>query len=155
MISAVITVIVFSFLGVSTLIAQEWTKEQKEVWETVENMWIKWKANDLEGAFANVHENYLGWNNSDPMPTSKTKWMNSVKMNKDQISEEYYDIEPARIVVQGDAAVVHFYFSFSYLYTKGDEKHKIGYHGKWSEFFVKEGGEWMLLGDLTLSKGDK
>ena len=152
---AVIAAITIAFLSASTLDAQEWTKEQKEVWTEVENMWKNWQANDIDAAFANVDEGYLGWNNELPVPTSKAKWMASMKNYSDKVSRKEYNIEPVRIVVKGDAAVVHFYFSYSYLYTEDDEKHKISYKGKWSDFFIKDGGNWMLLGDFTYSKPSK
>lgn len=71
---------VLAFFLTSSVIAQEWTKEQKEVWQTVENTWSKWKANDVAGAAANLHEK-----------------------------------------------------------------------GKNVEFYVKEGGKWLLLGDMTVN----
>ena len=152
---AAIAVTMIAFLGASTLNAQEWSKEQKEVWQDVEDMWTFWKAGDLDAAFANVHADYLGWNNSSPMPMSYTKWVDGTKESKDLYSKRNFDIEPARILVHGDAAVVHYYFEFSYLYNDGEESYKGGYEGKWSAFFVKEGGKWMLLGDFTYEIPDK
>lgn len=147
---AAIAAILFAFLGASTLVAQEWTKEQKEVWQVVENQWENWQAKDIDGAFANIHENYLGWNDEMPMPTSKAKWMESMKKYAGMMSHEDYNIEPARIHVEGDAAVVHYYFS--YQMDMGGEKKWMGYKGKWSEFYIKEDGEWMMIGDFTFSE---
>ena len=149
-----IATLLIAFLGATTLNAQEWTKEQSEVWKETQEMWDKWKANDYEGAFDNVHENYLGWNQESPMPMSKEKWVSSNMEVKDMVTEREFDIEPARIVVVGDAAVVHYYYSYSYVYTKGDKKKWISDKGKWSEFYVKDNGDWMLLGDFTWSSKD-
>lgn len=149
-----IAFILFAFIGTSTLFAQEWTKEQKEVWGTIENMWVTWQAKDYDGTFANVHDSFLGWNDEDPMPTTKKKWVNSIKKYYNLTSKEDFDIEPARILIQGDAAVVHYYYSFSYLYDDGENKQMVSHNGKWAAFFIKEDGKWMLLGDMTLGDDD-
>ena len=33
-----------AFLASSTLMAQDWSKEQKEVWQSVENGWAAWAS---------------------------------------------------------------------------------------------------------------
>ena len=63
---AAIAVTMIAFLGASTLNAQEWTKDQMEVWKVIENGWAKWQEGDYDAAFANIHEKYLGWNIEDP-----------------------------------------------------------------------------------------
>ena len=138
-----------------SLHCQEWTKEQTEVWKVVEAMWSNWKAGNMEAAFADVHDNYLGWNNESPMPLSKAKWVGSMIENKDSYSHQDYDIEPARIVVQDNCAVVHYYYQFSLIIKEGDESTAMKDQGKWSEFFIKEKGKWMLIGDFTYSQTDE
>ena len=150
-----IVLLMIAILGASTMNAQEWTKDQETVWQEIENMWTYWKAGDMDAAFANVHADYLGWNNSSPMPMSYTKWVDATKESKDLYSNRNFDIEPARILVHGDAAVVHYYYSMSYTYDDGEEKNKGKDHGRWTEFFVKEGDKWMLLGDFTYEKPEK
>jgi Domain of unknown function (DUF4440) len=148
-ITMVITMI--AMIGSLTLSAQTYSNEQKAVWQEVENKWKNWKTGDLETAFANIDEEYLAWNDSDPMPTTKEKWVNGMKETLAMRSKVNYNIEPARILVRGNAAVVHYYYSFSFLLKDGKEIHNISDQGKWSEFFIKEKGEWLLIGDFTSS----
>ena len=143
--------LLIAFLAATNLTAQEWTKEQLEVWKVSQTLWEKWQANDFEGTFAYVHDSYQGWNNENPLPMSKKKWMNEVKPYMDMMSEMTYSTEPARIVVVGDAAVIHYYFSYSFVISKDDKKKWISNKGKWSEFYVKEKGQWMMIGDFTFS----
>ena len=151
--SAIMFVLI-AFLGISTVNAQEWTKEQNEVWQTVESMWANWKAMDYDAAFANVHENYQGWNNEMPLPTSKEKWMNEMKAYSANVSNPNYSIERARIVVEGDAAVVDYYFNFSFLFKDDDKSKMVNYNGKNVEFYINVKGKWMLLGDFSSSEDD-
>lgn len=85
------------------------------------------------------------------MPVSKDKWVNQMIVTKNMRTKINFSIEPARILVRDNAAVVHYYFSYSFLYTDGAESHKKSDQGNWSEFFIKENGKWMLIGDFTYS----
>jgi hypothetical protein len=145
-------ILLIGLLGNTIINAQEWTSDQKAVWQEVENMWAKWKANEIDEAFANVHEQYLGWNNSAPMPISKDKWVNSMKDFTNSISNQNYNIEPARIVIYKNVAVVHYYFEYSFVINRGDTKVKHSNSGKWSAFFVLEKSLWFLIGDFTFTE---
>lgn len=151
---AVIALTCVAFLGASTAFGQDWSKDQKEVWQTVENGWVGWKSGDTKATFATIHDKYLGWNNEDPLPTSKEKWMSMYEMYQEYSKVEYYSLDPARILVYDDNAVVYYYFEFYSVYTKGDKKKESHVEGKNVEFFVKEGGKWMLLGDMTVFEED-
>jgi len=143
---------IFSVSGVFSLQAQEWTIEQKEVWQEVENMFSNWKAGDVDAMFSNVHQDYLGWNEEAPLPMSKDKWQNSMKKYITRLTNLDFNIEPARIIVKGNVAVVHFYYEMSWGLDTREGVKDFSYKGKWSEFYIKENGKWMLLGDMTLGK---
>ncbi len=133
----------------TTVLAQEWTKEQKEVWQVVENSWSNWKVGTIEAATAYLHPQFQGWSDESPLPMDKEaviKWFQSMK---DILQLRDYMINPARIVVVGNAAVVHYYFGFTFTYTIGEEKKRVEQQGKYVEFYVKEGGKWLCLGDYT------
>ena len=143
-----------SFAFATPLTAQEWSKDQMAVWKSVEDGWAVWKSGDFDAMFNGIHEKYMGWNNQDPLPISKEKWSQMYEMWKDYIIIEYYDIQPARILVEGDNAVVYYFFNFSSVYSKGDKKKENSVEGRNVEFYVKKGGEWMLLGDMTYFEED-
>jgi hypothetical protein len=145
--------LLFLFIGFATTNAftQEWTKAQKEVWQVVEDSWMKFKTGDVEGSTAYLHEKYQGWSKNSPLPIMKDgvkKWLSEYK-NRMQI--EYYELNPARIVVIENAAVVDYTFYYELIYTHGDKKEQQEWYGKNAEFYVKEGGKWLLLGDLTIT----
>jgi hypothetical protein len=140
----------FAMFITSAALAQEWSKEQKEVWQNVDAMWSKWKASDAAGAGALLHDKYQGWNGEMPLPMGKEKMVSMFTEMKDMYKLNYYSIEPARIVVSGNAAVVDYYFYYSETVTTGDTKKQEEHHGKNVEFYVKEGGKWLLLGDMSV-----
>ncbi len=138
-----------ALLGSSTLFAQEWSKDQKEVWQTVENGWAAWASGNMEGAFDGIHDKYLGWNNERPLPMSKAKWQEMYKKYSEFMKVQYYDLEPARIVVEGDNAIVYYYFSFYSVFEMGDIKEEEDVKGRNVEFYVKDGGNWLMMGDMS------
>ena len=140
-----IAFVLCTFLFVTSALAQEWTKEQAELWKDVETSWNMWKDGDIDGALAMFHPDYLGWGTEYPMPADKakiTKWWN---MMKEDYKVMMMDLTPVRIAVVGDAAVVHYYFSF-YAEMMGEGE---SVKGKNTEFYLKENGKWLLLGDHT------
>ncbi len=145
-------VVVFAlFLASTTAFTQEWTKAQKEVWQVVEDSWAKMKAGDVDAVLAYIHEKYQGWNAEFSLPVTKEMAKRSFTEMKAAAQKFDYMLNPARIVVTDNAAVVHYYFGFQQTNVSEDKKETIqSYRGKNTEFYVKEGGKWLLLGDMTV-----
>ena len=140
-----------AFMFGSVTYGQDWNKEQTELWNLVEKSWTDWAAMDLDATLKVFHEKYKGWNDEAPLPAGLDKvekWYIVMQENLEKVS---FDLQPASIVIVDDAAVVHYYFSFSMVFKEGKKKHGTG---KNSEFYVKEGNKWKLLGDLTLFDDD-
>jgi hypothetical protein len=140
------------FSATSSAFAQEWTKTQKEVWQVVEDSWTKWKAGDIEGSIAYLHDKYQGWSDNVPLPYTKEQIRQYFQEMKNAMKIEYFELNPARIVVTENAAVVDYYYGYEATYTKGEKKETKESQGKNTEFYVKEGGKWLLLGDMTTHK---
>ena len=132
--------------------AQEWTDDQLEVWQVVESAWENWQNGNYDATFESIHEKYMGWNHEDPLPTSKEKWIKTMEMMEGYAKLSYYDLEPARIVVYKNVAVVHYYFSQTMSFTKDGETKEYNFKGKNAEFLVKEKDLWLLIGDMTFWK---
>jgi len=143
---AIVSLAVIFMAGASH--AQEWTKEQTEVWKVVQDTWKGWKAGDASAAFGSVHEKYQGWSDDSPIPMGKQSMVEWYNTMKDGMSMNYYNIEPARIVVLKEAAVVDYFYYMNVSWKMGDQSGSEEMKGKVAEFYVKEGGKWLLLGDM-------
>ncbi len=147
--------LVLVFLLPAKINAQEWTKSQKEVWQVVEDSWAQWKQKDLTALSQSLHDQYQGWNSDQPLPTNKQELMSATEAMKDMMTLNYYSIRPARIVVTANAAVVDYYYAMSFTRKMGDKEKMGNEHGKYVEFYVKDGGKWKLLGDFTAPDAEK
>lgn len=144
--------VLFFFAIISTGVsAQEWTKAQQEVWKTVEAEWNLWKTGDLDGMTAILHEKYQGWNNEEPLPINKATVIEHFSQMKEAFTVQSMSINPARIVVTENASVVDYYFTFSYAFGTTVEQKK----GRIVEFYTKEGGKWLLLGDMMVFEDEE
>jgi hypothetical protein len=130
--------------------AQEWSKEQTEVWKVVKDTWHGWETGDAAAVAASFHEKYQGWSDESPLPVGKQSVMDWYNGMKDSMKMSFLSIEPARIVVLKSAAVVDYYYSFSVSWSMGEEKKSMEMKGKLAEFYVKEGDKWLLLGDMMV-----
>jgi len=144
-----------ALIATTTAFTQEWTKAQKEVWQVVEDSWTKWKANDIQGSLAYLHEKYQGWSDQSPLPITKEMTIQRFQEAKDLFKVNYFSLNPARIVITENAAVVDYYYWYEATYTRGEKKELIEDRGQNAEFYVKEEGKWMLLGDMTTHKEKK
>ena len=143
-----------ALMAVSSINAQEWTKEQTDVWKVVQDSWKVWQAQDLDAMASFIHEKYQGWSDNDPLPMGKKAVFDWYTAVKDKMKVEYFYLEPARITVIKTAAVVDYYYEFSGTFTAGDKTSSEVIKGKNAEFYVKEGEKWLLIGDMTIHQND-
>lgn len=145
-VALIAAIVILAAAGTS---AQEWTKAQSEVWQVVTSAWNSYKTGDIDLVAATIHPKYQGWDNLTPLPYNKEKSMQQTRewlvINK----LEFYDIEPARITVLENVAVVDYYYDYILITTAGEKKESKERKGMAVEFYVKEGGKWLLLGDMT------
>ena len=145
---ALIACLVFMFSTVTY--GQVWSKDHVELWNVVEQSWTDFGAKDFEATLKTFHEEYKGWNDEAPLPSSKEKvkkFYDYVLLNMESFE---FDLSPASITIVDEAAVVHYYFSFTMTFEEG-KKH---FEGRNSEFYVKDGSKWKLLGDLSVIDDD-
>ena len=70
----------FIFWGFQVF-GQEWTAEQKEIWEVVKADIELFKKGDLEGLSASRHEDVIIWWGSEAMPFDKKMAMVNYRMS--------------------------------------------------------------------------
>ena len=102
-----------------------------------------------------LHEKYQGWNDEFPLPVSKAMTMDYFTTMKDAFKVEFSSLNPARIVVADNSAVVHYFFTYTLSFGEGDKKESKEYKGRIVEFYTKNSGKWQLLGDMMVHGDDE
>jgi ketosteroid isomerase-like protein len=124
--------------------AADWSAAQQEVWKNVEAYWTSWSKGDIDGFQGYVHQDYVGWSVDSPVPSGKAssgKWMGFWAANNTVM---VYEVTPVSIMVRGDFAVVHYYYS---QVAKGSDGKMKSAKGRWTDILVKQGDRWVLIAD--------
>jgi hypothetical protein len=143
-----------AIFSASITYAQEWTKTQQELWKVVEGEWSTWAAGDIAGMTSILHEKYRGWNSDSPLPMTKPMTIKYFNDMKDMYKVNFHGLNPARIAVTDNSAVVDYFYSYSISFGEGDKKKTEEAKGRLVEFYTKEGGKWQLLGDMMVDDED-
>ena len=126
------------------LVGQQWSSEQKEVWNTVEKIWGLYAKEDLEGAMTYVHPSFRGWISQDQLPRTKageSKWAGYfLSIQKTLVTE----LKPVAIDIHDDFSFVHYFYTLALKDNEG--KHKIE-QGRWTDTYKKEGEKWLIICD--------
>ena len=119
---------------------QEWTAEQKEVWEAVQAFWENLKKGDLEAALAMKHKNVIVWFGGRPKPLKNEfvayAYQDWVYFEKPSTAQ----IKPLAINIIGNVANVYYIYKFD-----GDKLKK---QGRVMETWLKENDKWLSIGTL-------
>jgi ketosteroid isomerase-like protein len=140
----VVAVLCFAMLPSTVLFAQEWSAEQKEVWENVEAYWVLYTEEDLEGFLSYFHTDFSGWFNLAALPRGKSsvrKWDSHGMKTEDTVVHE---INPVAIKIFGNVAVVHYYYTRA---VKDAEGKQTLVRGRWTDILMKQDDRWVMIGD--------
>jgi ketosteroid isomerase-like protein len=121
--------------------AQSWDASQKEVWTTILDSYKDIENEDLAWTDKWVTPDAKVWG-SYPMPRSREAVKNWDGFNfgrSETLASEY---SPAAIVVHGDMAVAHYYYSTG---DKDEEGKTSVTHGKCTDILVRAEGSWRFI----------
>ncbi len=128
--------------AVAPVFGQTWSDKQLEVWNVIEAQWKAAMEKDTTWPDKYLHEKFLGWGNQNPTPRDKSsvqKWDRYRTENSTTLLQELYLVG---IVVHGNTAVAHYFYSQASENRK-DERKTV--HGRYTDILVKENGTWRFL----------
>jgi hypothetical protein len=129
-------------VAVAPAFGQTWSDKQLEVWNVIEAQWKASMEKDTTWPDKYLHEKLLAWSDERPMPRDKSsfhKWIRYEMENSTVLLQELY---PVGIVVHGNTAVAHYFYSQASENRKGERK---TVHGRYTDILVKENGTWQFL----------
>ena len=115
--------------------------EKDDVWATVLSTW----EDDLAGKdWISKHciDGVLAWSVNNPMPLDKSSLLRNRKYTSKNSTMLFYDVQLAGMVVQGNTAVVHYYFSSESKDEKGEIKKD---KGRLTDILIKEKSTWKYI----------
>jgi ketosteroid isomerase-like protein len=142
--SLLITVLVITGFGFSSLKAQEWSAAQKEVWKNVNDYWALMAKGDINGFYEYFHTDYIGWDNGDALPSTKEESKKMFTFFMTGVKVPVYQIKPVAIKVYGDFAFADYVYTMVMETPDGKKKTE---KGTWTDILTKQGNKWVMIGD--------
>jgi hypothetical protein len=141
----IVSVILFGFflLWNSTALGQEWTAEQKEVWEVVKADFEKFKKGDVAGILESRHEDAIIWWSNKLIPYDKELLNYNYKGWFDYDLPISWELEPLAIKIIGNVASILFTYKFSGKLLTG--------RGRDIETWIKQDDKWIMINSFTAS----
>jgi len=142
LIKGIFTVLCVTLLGSAQLFGQEWSDEQKEVLNVVEAQWKASMEKDATWPDKFLHDNFLGWSKDNPMPRDKSSIKKWERYDSENTTTLLFELYPLGIAIQGNTAVVH------YFYSRASESKKEGrktVNGQFTDILINEKGTWQFL----------
>jgi hypothetical protein len=139
---SIIVILSATGAAIAPVFGQTWSDEQIEVWNVIEAQWKASMEKDATWTAKYLHEKFLAWSDESPMPRDKSsyhKWGRYGMENSTTLLQELY---PVGIVVHGNTAVAHYFYSEASENRK-DERKTV--HGRYTDILVKENGTWRFL----------
>ena len=136
--------VLFFGISLSTVMAQEWSAAQKEVWKNVNDYWGMLAKGDVNGFSEYVHADYVGWDAHSPLPNTKEESKKELAYYMQGTKMPLFNIKPLAIKIYGDVAFVHYYYSYVQEMQDGKKRPE---KGRWTDIILKQGSKWVLIGD--------
>ena len=122
--------------------AQSWSGAQQEVWKVVTDSWESIIQEDVGWSDQYVHPNAIVWGDQNPMPRTRDSVKRWDRYQFENASTLAHELSPTGIVVQGNTAVAHYYYSLGTENRKGERR---TIHGRCTDVLTNEGGNWLFL----------
>jgi len=124
--------------------AQTWNADQQELWKLEELQWKMSADRDLTWIDKMVHPNISFWDSGEVAPQGKaslTRWNRYTSGNSTVLEQEIF---PISMTITGNVAVAQYrYKTARETYKKEKEKETVT--GRYTDVFVKEGGQWKFI----------
>ena len=130
-------------LGGVSAFGQDWTTEQKEVWNVVIADYEKFKQGDVEGLLASRHDDVVIWWGNRKIPFDKgLSGLNYKGWFKSDIPTNW-ELKPLAIKIVGNVASVFFTYKFSGSTLSGS--------GRDLETWIKQNNKWIMINAFSAS----
>ncbi|PKG80785.1 hypothetical protein CXF85_22005 [Colwellia sp. 75C3] len=123
--------------------AASWDKKQTEVWDVVVASYKDIEKRDNNWTDKWVTKDAMVWGSSTPMPRNRSSVKRWEKFQfQDGSVNNVAEYSPAAIVVHGNTAVAHYYYSNGSTSKEGKQRVT---HGRCSDILVRVNKSWKFV----------
>jgi ketosteroid isomerase-like protein len=129
-------------LVASAASAQTWSADQQELWKLEELQWKMSADKDLTWIDKMVHPNISYWGNDQVAPQNKASLIRWNRYTSGNSTVKEQELFPISMTITGNVAVAQ------YRYTVASEdykKEKATVSGRYTDIFLKDGGQWKFI----------
>ena len=139
---SIIILLSATFAVVAPAFGQTLSDQQLEVWNVIEANWKAAMEKDTTWPDTQLHDKFLGWDGNRPMPRDKSSINNWIRYQIENSTTLIQELIPVGIVLHGNTAVAHYFYSQASEDRKGERE---TVHGRYTDILVKENGTWQFL----------
>lgn len=122
--------------------AQDATDDQADVWAVIEAQWDSEANNDRRWMDRLLTEDFSGWSNDTPAPRSRASIKMWDRFTDEQSQMAAHELYPYLIVVHGDTAVAHYFYSAAYEDNDGEVEIS---NGRYTDVLVRTEDGWRFI----------
>lgn len=129
-------------LFASAASAQSWSADQQEIWKLEELQWKMASVKDASWIDKMVHPNLSYWDNDQVAPQGKAslaRWNRYNSGNSTVLEQELF---PISITITGNVAVAQYRYMVA---RENYKKERETVSGRYTDVFMKEGGQWKFI----------
>ncbi len=113
-----------------------------DVWETIERQWSADENGDREWTDELLADNFFGWSYDNPVPRSKASTRNWDRFGEQLGRMIQHELFPYRIVVEGDMAFAHYFYSSAFKDKDGNIELN---NGRFTDVLVRTEDGWKFI----------
>ena len=131
------------FTLIPTVLSQELSPEQQEVWQFIENCQDAIAAEDEE-AFDCFHDEFIGWFYPDLLPRTAEAQRSFMAIQFDTTEIPAAYVTPIAVQVYGDFAIAHYFVRYVIRSQDGSDAEA---RDRYTDVLIKENGNWKWISD--------
>ena len=132
----------FASLTFTHAYAQDAADDERDVWAIVEAQWDSEANGDRRWIDRLLIDDFSGWSSNTPVPRSRESikmWDRFTDEQQQMVAHELY---PYLIVVHGDTAVAHYFYTAAYEDSDGEVETN---NGRYTDVLVRTDEGWRFL----------
>lgn len=122
--------------------AQDSQDDQADVWATIEGQWDAEEKGDKKWLDRLLTEDFSGWGKTSPAPRSKSSTKMWDRFSDEQGKVVAHELYPLAIVVHGDVAVAHYFYTSAFKDKDGVVEVD---NGRYTDILVKTEDGWQFI----------